>query len=195
MRGRSLRSRRVTRDEALPCVVSEQGVTVVVSRVIKPGREAEYEAWAHDVAQTAARFPGHLGATVFRPRAGSRLYTFSFRFDTEEHLHAWEHSPERAECLQRAEAFTEHVKVHKETGLETWFANPDMHLAMPPRWKMVIVTWAVAFPLLQLFVRALGATSLPPLVRGVVLSLCMVTAMTYLVMPNITKLLRPWLYR
>lgn len=55
----------------------DQGVTVVVTRTIKAGREADYEAWLRGVAEVAGRFKGHLGMTVFRPRAGSRDYTFA----------------------------------------------------------------------------------------------------------------------
>src|SRR5262245_27381008 len=125
-----------------------EGVSVVVVRTVRTGLEQQCEAWMHGVSEVAARFPGHLGMTIFRPRPGSRDYTFVFRFDTVEHLEGWEKSVERDDWVKRAEQFTERVHVHKHTGLETWFASPDMPIVVPPRWKMVVVSWAVAFPLI-----------------------------------------------
>ena len=66
----------------------------------------------------------------------------------------------------------------------------------PPRWKMAVISWAVAFPLIQL----LGATlapllsPLPGLVRGALVGAAMVTAMTYWFMPLATRLAARWLY-
>ncbi len=66
----------------------DPGGTVVVVRTVRAGMEAKAEEWLHGVSQVATRLPGHLGITIFRPRAGSRDYTFVFRVDTDEHLHA-----------------------------------------------------------------------------------------------------------
>ena len=175
--------------------MQEQGVTIVVTRTVKVGREPDYEAWLRGIAEVAGRYRGHLGITIFRPRAGSRDYTFVYRFDTEDNLSVWERSAERAEWIARAMEMCERTAVQRLTGLETWFANPDALVAMPPRWKMVVVTWGVAFPLIQFYLRTIGTVSLPPLVRGVLVSLAMVLTMTYLAMPWATRLLRGWLYR
>jgi len=175
--------------------MSEQGVTIVVTRTVKAGRETDYEAWLRGVGEVAGRYRGHLGITVFRPRAGSRDYTFVFRFDTEENLSAWESSSERAEWVARAKEMCERTKVERHTGLETWFANPDAPALMPPRWKMVVVSWSVAFPLIQIFARTIGTVDLPPLLRGALVGLAMVLTMTYAAMPWATRMLRGWLYR
>ena len=47
------------------------GVSVLVQRTIKPGCEADYEAWLSKIIGAARRFPGHLGANVVRPPAAS----------------------------------------------------------------------------------------------------------------------------
>ncbi|MGE5185887.1 MAG: antibiotic biosynthesis monooxygenase [Acidobacteriota bacterium] len=174
----------------------DPGVTVVVVRTVRSGMEANAEDWLHGVSQVATRVPGHLGITIFRPRGASRDYTFVFRFDTDEHLHAWETSAERREWVQRAEAFTERVTVYEHTGLETWFASPGSAIAVPPRWKMVCVTWAVAFPLIQILSSTLGPAlgGVHPIARGAVIGLAMVSCMTYAAMPWTTRVLRKWLY-
>ena len=174
----------------------DHGVTVVVVRTVKAGREAECEAWMHGVSDVATTFPGHLGITIFRPHPGRRDYTFVFRFDCVENLQRWEQSPERRLWVGKAEAFTERVTVHQHTGLETWFAHPDAPIAFPPRWKMAVVSWAVAFPLIQILGSTLGPQlgGIHPIARGAVLGLCMTVTMTYAAMPWLTRVLRKWLY-
>jgi uncharacterized protein len=174
--------------------MSDYGVTIVVTRTVKPGMDAACEEWVHGVSEIATRFPGHLGITIFRPALGSRDYTCVFRFASEEQLGAWEKSPEREEWVRRADTFTERAQVVRHTGLETWFAAPGAPLAMPARWKMVVVTWCVAFPLIQVFSNTVGELPIHPLVRGGVVGLAMVLTMTYVAMPNVTRLLRRWLY-
>jgi len=173
-----------------------EGVTVVVVRTVRAGNEQACEAWMHGVTEVATKFQGHMGVTIFRPRPGSRDYTFVFKFDTVENLERWERSAERADWVQRAEAFTERVHLHKHTGMETWFAAPDAPIAVPPRWKMVVVTWAVAFPLIQILSGTLGRAlvDLPQLVAGALVGAAMVLTMTYAAMPFVTKALRRWLY-
>jgi len=176
----------------------DEGVTVVVTRRVRAGQEAECETWMHGVAAVATRFPGHQGITFFRPPPGSRDWTFVFRFDSPDHLDQWERSPERADWVERARAFTERVTVHKHTGLETWFADPTspVSITMPPRWKMVIVSWCVAFPLIQLLSSTLAPAlaSLPRLASGAIFCVAMVLIMTYAAMPLVTRALKRWLY-
>lgn len=177
--------------------MEDTSVTIVVTRVVKPGREAEYEAWLRGVARVAHEFPGHQGITVLRPRPGARDFTLIYRFDTVEHLRAWEQSPVRAEWIARAAALAEHTDVQRLTGMEAWFALPGGGGVLPPpRWKMALVTWLVAFPLIQLLNATLGALlhGWPPLLRGAAVGAAMVLAMTFGAMPAVTRLLRGWLY-
>ncbi len=174
----------------------DHGVTVVVVRTVRAGMEKQCEDWMHGVSEVATTFPGHLGITIFRPNAPSRDYTFVFRFDCEANLQRWEKSAERADGVHRAEAFTERVSVYEHTGLETWFAAPGAPIAIPPRWKMVVVTWAVAFPLIQVLGATIGSAlgGVHPIARGALLGLLMVLCMTYAAMPFATRALRKWLY-
>jgi antibiotic biosynthesis monooxygenase (ABM) superfamily enzyme len=59
-------------------VVNQQnlspGLTVVVKRRIRSGREAEFEQTMRSFVQFALAFPGHRGISVLRPAAGSRDY-------------------------------------------------------------------------------------------------------------------------
>jgi antibiotic biosynthesis monooxygenase (ABM) superfamily enzyme len=58
---------------------ADDPVTVLYSRRVKPGREADFETWARGIVAAARRFPGHLGASVL-DAPGSREYHILFTF-------------------------------------------------------------------------------------------------------------------
>ncbi len=174
-------------------------VTVVVSRTARAGQERAFEEWICGVGAAARSFAGHLGLTVLRgdPASGARDHTLVFRFATVAQLHAWEASAERVEWLRRAEPLVERSTRHQATGLETWFTLPGGAVVVPPpRWKMALVSWAVAFPLMQVLGLTLGPllTPLPALLRNAFLGGAMVAAMTWWFMPLATRLASRWLY-
>lgn len=171
---------------------------MVVLRTVKPGREAQYEAWLARAKAAASAFPGHLGADVVRQGAQSRQYALIFRYAALEQLLAWEESAERSALVAEAEALCEGPAVVTRTeGLEAWFTLPGPGMPVPPpRAKMALVSWAVSFPLIVLLTAALGPmlTPLPQVARVALVSAVMVLAMTYVVMPAVTRALAFWLY-
>ena len=72
-------------------------LTVVVTWRVRKGRETEFEAWRHDISAAALKFPGHMGVNVILPSGSMREYVVVFRFDTYEHLRAWQESDIRQE--------------------------------------------------------------------------------------------------
>jgi antibiotic biosynthesis monooxygenase (ABM) superfamily enzyme len=174
-------------------------VTTTVTRRVKPGHESFYEQFLTGIIAAASRYPGHLGAEVFRPENTSAgEYRVVYRFDTAEHLRAWLDSDEHAAWLERAEP---HVigPVHRQflTGLETWFTVPSRPgIPPPPPYKMALLTWVTIFPLITLVVVILGPLlgGLPLVVRLAITTAVTVPIMTWVVMPRVTRLLRGWLY-
>jgi antibiotic biosynthesis monooxygenase (ABM) superfamily enzyme len=65
----------------------------------------------------------------------------------------------------------------------------------PPRYKLALLTWAGAYALITLVLALLGPAmaSWPLALRTLVLSVTMVTGLTWLVMPRLVRLFRPWL--
>lgn len=179
----------------------EEGpVTVTLARQVRPGREADYEAWISGVVEEASHFAGHQGASVLRPHGAGGDYVIIYRFDSYAHCKAWEDSPQRARWLDRlGDMVVGEPSVKRVTGLETWFDLPEVPAATkpPPPHKMAIVLIVVVFVLVYIFNLLLG-----PLMDGWPLALKVLTIatiqvllMTYLVMPRVTKLLRGWLFR
>ncbi len=90
-----------------PAAADAGPVTVVVSRVVRPDAVPEFERWIDGICREAARFVGHLGATILRPSGPNRPeYVLIFSFDRYEHLRAWNESEVRASWIGRARPFT-----------------------------------------------------------------------------------------
>jgi antibiotic biosynthesis monooxygenase (ABM) superfamily enzyme len=174
-------------------------VTTMITRRVRPGKEADYEQWLHDVAEVAMGFAGHQGVTVLRPeRRDEASYTAIFTFDTAANLQRWMTSEERGSWLDRAESMTlDDGDVQTLTGLERWFSVPNRAVNRPPpRYKMAILTAVGVYPMLLLL-----SYVLQPLVGGWPLPLRLLASlsigiplMTWHIMPLLSRLFFPWLY-
>jgi antibiotic biosynthesis monooxygenase (ABM) superfamily enzyme len=178
---------------------ADEPVTTTVTRRIKPGHEAAYEQFLAGISGAAHTFPGYLGVEVFRPApGGTNEYRIVYRFDSDAHLRAWLDSPQHTAWLARAEAHVAGpIQSQVLTGLEGWFTLPTQPgVPAPPPAKMALVTWATIFPLITLVVVATAPLvgHLPLVARLAVTTGVTVPLMTWVVMPRVTRLLRPWLY-
>jgi hypothetical protein len=175
---------------------SPEPVTVMVGRTVAPGREPDFEAWLRELLAAATSFPGFLGSGVLRPHRPGAPWHVVYRFTDEASQQRWEQSPERAEWLTRGDALMDEKAVHRVTGLETWFALPGRTADSPPRWKVAVVAFPAIFPLALI----INATLIPQIAswplpaRVLVLSSILTPLMTWVVMPNLTRLLSGWLY-
>lgn len=174
-------------------------VSVSVTRRIKPGCERAFEELVKGIHEAIKGFDGYLGSDILKPAApGHAEYRIIFRFATARHLSAWERSPERREWLDRMNGMIVGQPVYQTlTGLEAWFTLPGCGpLVAPPRYKMTVVTWIAVFPLLTGFNYALQPVfaGVPLWLRVLISVTIVVPAMTYLVMPRMTRLFRSWLY-
>jgi antibiotic biosynthesis monooxygenase (ABM) superfamily enzyme len=177
---------------------SYEPVTVLYSRRVKPGREADFEAWARGIVAAARQFPGHLGASVL-DAPGSREYHILFSFADRRSLRTWLDSEERRRWLARVGELLEADRgLQQLTGLETWFKLPGANVPTmkpPPRWKMWLVSIVAVYPLVLAFQALVGPrmAGLPLPLRALLFPLVVLTLMTFVVMPVVTRLLRRWL--
>jgi antibiotic biosynthesis monooxygenase (ABM) superfamily enzyme len=65
----------------------------------------------------------------------------------------------------------------------------------PPRYKLALVTWAGAYGAITLIIWLLGPTiaAWPLVLRTLVISVLMTGALTWVVLPALTRLFRAWL--
>jgi uncharacterized protein len=172
-------------------------VTVVVSRLVKPGREREYEAWLAGIAEQMSTFEGFKGLELARPVHGlQREHVVIMRFDSPDHLARWESSEIRSTWLAKAASVTDElVSIQHISGMEGLFTLGASNVALaPPKYKMLIVISVGLYPLVilaNLFVAP--HLPLPFLGRTLITTVLNVAIMTYLVMPQLTWLLRSWL--
>ena len=123
---------------------------------------------------------------------GSPEYHLARRFRDREALDAWLASPECAALHEALEEVADRVGTPERlSGLEPWFAA----VARPPRWKMWLASFVGAYPLVVLFqwLVASRVEGLPLLVRSAVLPLVLLSLMTYVMMPVVTRMLAGWL--
>ena len=59
----------------------KHGVTMVIVTEIKPGREADYRAWAERIQKLQAKFPGYIGSFVQPPQHKETGWTTVLRFE------------------------------------------------------------------------------------------------------------------
>jgi antibiotic biosynthesis monooxygenase (ABM) superfamily enzyme len=174
-------------------------VTVSVARRVRPGREADFERSLEGIIPTFMTFPGQLGVHVFRPSApGENEYVVIFKFDHVSNLRRWEESDERNAWYAAIGPLVEgEPRRRVVTGLETWFTLPGQRtITPPPRHKMVVITWLAVYPLITaiFFLGQPLLMQLPLALRTLLLTVLMVPAMTYLIMPGMARVFRRWLY-
>jgi uncharacterized protein len=139
-----------------PTIVHEsekQQVTAVISHLVKPGREQDYEQWLHDISSVAQQFEGHTGVSFIRPHdAAFPEYAIILKFDCYRHLKAWLDSPMRQRWIDKAAHLVQqNQKVDILTGLETWFTLPGKLIQRPPkRYKVAVLTTLAVFGVAQL---------------------------------------------
>ncbi len=187
-------------------------VTVIVKRIAKRDKIKEFEEWLSGISKEVSRQEGSMGIDIIKPtpnisNKSKPEYVIIFRFNTYENLDKWEKSPIRHEWLQKGRKLAESdYDVQKMTGLEFWFtpyfndeSSPMIPLQPPPRYKMVIVTIPVISILLLTLVPQIHflteMLSIPFPIRLVIALTITVLLMTYIIMPLLTRLLKPWLFK
>lgn len=128
---------------------TDRAVTVVISRRVKPGSEAEFEKLSIAMSMAATKFPGHLGSNMFRPAtAEDPEYRIVFKFRTQEDLEHWQNSSVRLAHLDSFEKLlVAPAKTEVLSGMVTWFTLPTQNpVKPPPKYKMTVVSWLALYP-------------------------------------------------
>jgi antibiotic biosynthesis monooxygenase (ABM) superfamily enzyme len=179
-------------DKSANIGANDKSVTVVITRRPVSGREAEYRQWAADISVVSEKFPGHLGAKLQGPTADNE-YHIIFRFDCVDHLQQWENSMERAQWVGKLNGIVEgEARVDRYCGLEFLFSSA---VAPVQKYKMALVLIVVVFVMISILgpIVRLVLPGLPALVQLLLTVVIQVSAMTYSVMPYVTRVLKKWL--
>ena len=174
-------------------------VTVIRDIRVRPGAEGRFELLMGVLIAEATSQPGHLGATVLRPRGGGDggdrgAYRFVYKFDKRSNLLAWHSSKTRAELFAPIAELVRSDRFEEYPGLETWFdLPPDV---VPPKWKTTLMSWAAIYVLvvaLSYIMQTLGV-KLPIPLAALVLTGIIVPLVAYVFGPLLGRVLRGWLH-
>ena len=174
-------------------------MSFIIEHEVKPGHEAQYETWLHNLIGEAGKYHGHMGTHVQRPGPGGDTYVISVRFAEREDAVRWMNSGTRATLMQDV---MQHIaapeKLQIRSGIDYWFTGATGGIA-PKRWKQWLTTVSVIWPLSMVLPRLLGYLfrAVPPLGQmpwaQLVTAMCMVGLLVYVIMPHYSKLLSKWL--
>ena len=176
--------------------VPSEMVHVAIVRMVRAGREREFERLLQEFFQDAARQPGVCGAYLLRPFAGvaTREYgilrSFASERDRDEFYGSDLYRRWNDAVAPLVEGPPQRQELH---GMEAFFRGPA-DAAGPPRWKMAVVTWIGVNPAVYVFAKAVpAAVQLPMLAGLLVVNAFVVASLTWILMPILTKLLGGWL--
>lgn len=177
----------------------EPHTTVVLSRRIRAGHEQAFADWLKGFDQAMAGFPGFMKGEVIPPVEGAQPeWVFVYTFDSGVNLRNWLESDTRHQWLAKAEPYVESQgPAQLISGLEQLFGLVPPSVAPPPPvWKVACSVMMGLLPLTYLNMAVIGPAikNWPLLPRGLFSATLMVVLMTWVVMPAVTRLLKPWLY-
>lgn len=178
-----------------PCAAREM-VHVAIMRVVREGREAEFESLIEQFFHEAARQPGVCGAYLIRPLVGSnsREYGILRSFQSVEDMNRFYESDLFRKWNEAIRPLVEGEPQRRELhGMEAFFREGAAH---PPRWKMAIVTWIGVSPAVYIFSNTVPAVfgHLSTLMSLLLVNALVVATLTWVFMPLLTKLFHRWLH-
>jgi len=178
---------------------ADGALTVVVTRVIKPGCEADFERTMREFLDVAWTFPGHLGMHMLRPAENQHLsgeYTIIARFDSMESRRVFTSSEVFKEWMARMDSQSSGPAVVRELqSLRGWAALAG-ETVNPPRWKMAITVWVGVATLSQvftwLFTPIIGHW--PRQLQMLPITAITIVLLTWFVLPAMMRMLNRWYF-
>lgn len=182
-----------------PAESQDAPVTVVRIHYVRDGCEEQFETELKTLTDAFARVPGNRGFTIFRPGSyHDGVYRIVYQFASRAPLDEWHRSPVYRAWLERERRLTIAPPETKAiSGLETWFTLPGQKVVRPPtKLCQAVVTWCAVLPV-SIFISLVTGPFLddqPFLVQKVVFVTLLVTLLTWIVMPFMSRVLAGYLY-
>jgi uncharacterized protein len=182
---------------AVDRAVGTRPITAVISSRVKPGCMDDYRRVHAEIGAVMRTTEGFLRSELFEAVDGLQTDTVVvFSFDSRVHLDAWLQSGTRQALIARFDPLIEGLRhLNVVGGFAGWFSTAD---AQPvKRWKQTIAVLCGLFPtaLVIAIVRARVAPHLPLLPAVFAGNVVGSIAMSYVVMPRVTRVLSSWLGR
>ena len=168
-------------------------IHVAITRKILPGKEQEFKESLRNFLGQSFIHDGVHGAAIISsfPGADNNEIGILRTFKDKKERDAFYLSEQFRQWETYASTLTEPAVYKQLTGLEAWFRSS----IPPPRWKMAIATLCGVLPtsLFLYYTTGLFLINLPVPLRLFITASLMVGILTWVVMPLVTKILKPWL--
>ncbi|MCE9546273.1 MAG: hypothetical protein K8T25_12225 [Planctomycetia bacterium] len=158
----------------------------------------KFKSWQLGVTEAARAFAGYEGTDVYPPAGGGGgQWVAVIHFEDDETLQQWLASPARAQWVEKLRASVGEFDVKTLTGgFSQWFAAVSRNAEhAPPGWKMALTVLLALYPtvmLLSIFVVPY-TTPLGLAFSMLIGNALSVAALQWLLMPQLTRVLRSWL--
>jgi antibiotic biosynthesis monooxygenase (ABM) superfamily enzyme len=175
----------------------KHGVTMVMVTDIKPGKEAEYRAWADRIQKLQATFPGYIGSFVQPPQHNETGWTTVLRFDSAAHLEGWLKSEARAALVKESEDLVQDFHAQRvDTSFPGWIPNDPTTGKPPNKWKAAALILLTLFPVIMLELKFLNPplADLNPAARTFIGNAISVAVTTWPLMPIAIFAFYAWLF-
>jgi uncharacterized protein len=176
------------------CATTEEGpqACLVVTRIVAPNKEDDLRRWIDGVGDAARAADGFVAMLRFRQTGGLSHNVFLFRSAAD--LDRWEGTRRYHQLMEDGDRFStaRRQRLDPGNGIAQLPAESDS-----PKWKRFLMTYAAVLPIVLVVNVALNALPqpLPALAQAVVSSLILVAAMTWAVLPFVSRRLKPWVVR
>lgn len=182
------------REQRLAEAPTDQSVTLISSVHLAPGTEDDHRALHHEGVRAAARSGGLVRDELLPAVPDVQAETVALlTFATQDDLDRWLTNPERHDVLARMEPLLVGERtVNVVGGFAGWFQPAG---AVTKRWKQAATVLLALVPL-SLAVTQLRTTVVPGLPTPVAVTgtaVVNVAALTWVLMPYLTRRLEPWL--
>lgn len=174
-------------------------VTVVFSQVIDRDSHQAFEVLYEDVARRMQSFPGFLGSDLLPPVIDvQEEHVIVASFASRSDLDRWLQSDSRSEWLDDAARVIEGERTMNVVGgFGGWFPAAPSRPQGPKRWKQAVAVLLALYPtsLVITAVRSQVAPDLNMVVAVLIANLLGVAALSFFLMPIVTRWLGSWLTR
>jgi len=173
-------------------------ITTVVRHFIKSDKRKDFENWTKKISAIAKQFKGFEGLQLIPPPTGNKEYIILFKFSSIPALEKWMDSEERQKEVIKLKALSEkEMMLGQIEGIDFWFEAPEKKAAAPLKWKMSLLTWLAVFPGVVLLSKLYHGLfpDFPGMLLTLFVTLTLVPLLTWVLMPNIVKLFKGWLFK
>ena len=177
----------------------DETIHIAITRRVRKEHAPAFERMLAEFASQSLNVPGSRGVHLLFPPPGSATdeYGILRSFASVAHRDAFYASPLFKDWTSRIEKMVDGPPVYRELGgLEAWFREP--HASLPPKWKMALLTWIAVWPVSMVvpaILVPLMGTALPQILVAGIVAGGIVLVLTWVAMPVLVKLARPWLHR